>query len=388
MKLDIRLPEPPAVLRRGPFRAGAFRDTLHDPRTAVVVGRLLGPAFLVCFLTGLFSHVLQHQPHWLALPARPVWGYRVTQGLHVATGIAAVPLLLVKLWVVYPRLFAWPPARSVVHALERLSVAVLMMAAIFELGTGLFNVVQWYPWPFPFVPAHYWIAWVAAGAITLHVAVKLPLIVAHWRRPRGAPADLEGPSRRGLLTVLGAGVGVVTLATVGQTVTPLGRVSVLAPRRADLGPQGLPVNRTAAAAGVFAAVRDPGWRLEVIGPRSFALSRAELSAMPQSRAVLPITCVEGWSASAHWSGVRIRDLLERAGAAPGDRLRVFSHERFSPYSVMDMPGEWTRDPLTLLALTLNGAPLAEDHGYPARIIAPNRPGVLQTKWVARMEVVG
>ncbi|WP_148668402.1 molybdopterin-dependent oxidoreductase, partial [Streptomyces sp. WAC05950] len=26
-----------------------------------------------------------------------------------------------------------------------------------------------------------------------------------------------------------------------------------------------------------------------------------------------------------------------------------------------------------------------DHGYPARIIAPNRPGVLQTKWVGRLE---
>lgn len=388
MKLDIRLPDPPTALRRGPFRAGAFRGALHDPRTAVLVGRLLGLAFLICFLTGLFSHLLQHQPYWLALPSRPVWGYWVTQGLHVATGIAAVPLLLVKLWVVYPRLFAWPPAKSVGHALERLSIAVLMMAAIFELVTGLLNIVQWYPWPFAFVPAHYWIAWVAAGAITLHVAVKLPLILAHWRRARSGPADPEGPSRRGLLTVLGAGVGVVTLATVGQTVTPLGRVSVLAPRRADIGPQGLPVNRTAAAAGVFTAVRDPAWRLEVVGPRPFALTRAELLAMAQHEATLPITCVEGWSASAHWSGVRIRDLMARAGAPAGARLRVFSHERFSPYSVMDMPDEYARDSSTLLALMLNGAPLAEDHGYPARIIAPNRPGVLQTKWVARVEVLG
>ena len=32
-------------------------------------------------------------------------------------------------------------------------------------------------------------------------------------------------------------------------------------------------------------------------------------------------------------------------------------------------------------------PLHIDHGYPARLIAPNRPGVQQTKWVARLEVV-
>jgi DMSO/TMAO reductase YedYZ molybdopterin-dependent catalytic subunit len=45
------------------------------------------------------------------------------------------------------------------------------------------------------------------------------------------------------------------------------------------------------------------------------------------------------------------------------------------------------DPDTLLALALNGEPLALDHGFPVRLIGPNRPGVLQTKWVARVEVV-
>ena len=41
---------------------------------------------------------------------------------------------------------------------------------------------------------------------------------------------------------------------------------------------------------------------------------------------------------------------------------------------------------TLLALTLDGEPLAIDHGFPCRLIAPNRPGVLQTKWVGRLTV--
>jgi DMSO/TMAO reductase YedYZ molybdopterin-dependent catalytic subunit len=54
---------------------------------------------------------------------------------------------------------------------------------------------------------------------------------------------------------------------------------------------------------------------------------------------------------------------------------------------MDMGTSYARDPLTLLALSLNGQTLALDHGFPARIIAPNRPGVLQTKWVERLEVL-
>jgi DMSO/TMAO reductase YedYZ molybdopterin-dependent catalytic subunit len=52
-----------------------------------------------------------------------------------------------------------------------------------------------------------------------------------------------------------------------------------------------------------------------------------------------------------------------------------------------MSAEFVRDPLTLLALRLEGKDLHLEHGFPARIIAPNRPGVLQTKWVARLEVL-
>jgi DMSO/TMAO reductase YedYZ molybdopterin-dependent catalytic subunit len=57
------------------------------------------------------------------------------------------------------------------------------------------------------------------------------------------------------------------------------------------------------------------------------------------------------------------------------------------YATTELPPQFATDPLTLLALKLNGDYLALDHGYPARIIAPNRPGVLQTKWVHRLEVV-
>jgi len=44
------------------------------------------------------------------------------------------------------------------------------------------------------------------------------------------------------------------------------------------------------------------------------------------------------------------------------------------------------DPDTLLALHVNGEELALDHGYPLRLIGPNRPGVMQTKWVTKLIV--
>ncbi|MFI1397894.1 molybdopterin-dependent oxidoreductase [Streptomyces sp. NPDC020681] len=369
----------------------AFSGRLHDARTATSIGRLLGVCVLVCFVTGVISHYLQHPPGWLAndLPSRPSWGYRLTQGLHVTTGIAAIPLLFAKLWTVYPRLFEWPPLRSVRHALERLSVAVLVAAAVFELFAGLLNTVQWYPWPFSFVPVHYAVAWVFVGALALHIAVKAPEIQAHWRKTSPgtlALPDADGPDRRSFLQGVTAAVGAVTLTTVGQSFTPLGRFDLLAPRHPDHGTQGLPVNRTAAVAGVTnVSVQD--WRLTVTGPRPYELTLDDLRAMRQYESVLPIACVEGWSKSAHWRGVRIRDLLDRAGAPPEAMLRVVSMENRGSYRITELAHTYARDELTLLALRLNREVLSPDHGFPARIIAPNRPGVLQTKWVHRLEVL-
>ncbi len=242
-------------------------------------------AFGVCFLTGLISHLHQHPVGWFDLPSRPVWGYQLTQGVHVATGIASVPLLLAKLWTVYRRLFAWPPARDVGRALERLLLVPLVAGAVFELVTGLLNVVQWYPFHFAFPVAHYAVAWVTVGAMLVHLALKAPLarsVTGRRRRLPGAPPE-AAPSaeRRALLIGTGAAVGAVTLATVGQAVEPLRAVSLLAPRDPAVGPQGLPVNRSAAAARVAPAATDPAWRLVVAG--SLQLSLAQLQALPQVR---------------------------------------------------------------------------------------------------------
>ena len=52
-----------------------------------------------------------------------------------------------------------------------------------------------------------------------------------------------------------------------------------------------------------------------------------------------------------------------------------------------LPADFVDDPRTLLALTLDGESLSLDHGYPVRLIAPDRPGALQTKWIDRIEVL-
>ncbi|WP_442914217.1 molybdopterin-dependent oxidoreductase [Kribbella sp. NBC_01245] len=376
----MKLPSPPSE--------DSFSSPLHHPRVATVLGRWLGIAVLVCFVTGLLSHWQQETPAWLTIPSRPASFYRFTQGLHVASGLVSVPLLLAKLWTVYPKLFAKPPSfKAFGEILERLSILVLVSAVALEVFIGFLNTLQWYPWPFPFRQTHYALAWVIVGALLVHVAVKLPLIVTHWRRPTPLPEATTGISRRTLFrTVAGAGA-LVGLTAVGQSVPALGPVAVLAPRRPGIGPQGLPVNRTAKDAGVIAQALSPDWRLTVAGPRELTYSLDQLRALIQHGSDLPIACVEGWSQGASWEGVRVRDLLRLCGADVGARVRVVSLERGGFYGTSELPPQFAADPLTLLALRVNGEILDLDHGFPARIIAPNRPGVLQTKWVHRLEVL-
>ena len=376
-----------------------FGSRLRSPAVAARVGVWLGLSFGVCFLTGLVSHWAQVPSPTVPFPTSPAWGYRLTQGLHVSTGIAAIPLLLVKLWSVYPRLFErvdlTDGRRLMLTVLERGSIAVLVASAIFQLVTGLLNAAQWYPWTaFSFRSTHYALAWVAIGALLVHVAVKLPVIRDVLARdidetPHDRPTAVEtGPvSRRGLVRSALAASGVAVLATAGSTVPLLRSVSPFGVRSGD-GPGGVPINKSARAAGVVDRASDTAYRLRIVvdGTEVASLGLEDLRALPQRTEVLPIACVEGWSASGTWGGVRVSDVLAAAGAPTDRDVGVVSLQRKGAFRRTVLPAHFAADDLTLLALDLAGAPLDLDHGFPCRIIAPNRPGVLQTKWVASLEV--
>lgn len=368
-----------------------FRSPLHSERVAARLGLWLGIAFIVCFLTGLVSHYMQQPPQWLHWPTTPSWLYRATQGIHVATGMATIPLLVAKMWTVYPKLFVWPPARSLLHALERGSLFLLVGGAAFQLISGLINIALFYPWGFFFTTTHYWVAWITIGALLIHVAAKITEIRRGLRTPLRTPDEPDRTpgslSRRGFIVATAGSSTAITVATVGQTATPLRPVSVLAPRQGDVGPQRLPVNKSAVEAGVLDVARDPSYRLTLIGRRQVELTVEQLEAMPQHAARLPIACVEGWSAGADWSGVRVADLLDLAEIDADAEVYVESMQQGGRFRASFLRTPHSRDPRTLLALRLNGSRLNIDHGYPCRLIAPDRPGVLQTKWVNRITMV-
>jgi DMSO/TMAO reductase YedYZ molybdopterin-dependent catalytic subunit len=156
--------------------------------------------------------------------------------------------------------------------------------------------------------------------------------------------------------------------------------------RSGNGPQGLPINRTAEAAGVIGLADDPAWQLEVTYEgRTMTYARVDLEVMAQSTEDLPIACVEGWSATGSWTGVPISEIMRSVGAPAGSRAVLTSLEPAGAFSTSELPAEFVDDPRTLLALSLGGEPLDLDHGFPCRLIAPARPGVMQTKWLHRIE---
>ena len=399
---------------RLPFSPRFWRSPLRGPWLTSVLGLVLLVGITVLFVTGLVSYAAYNPGlspvndktpdkgilgfYLFSWPTDPSWLYRLTQGVHVTLGITLIPVLLAKLWSVVPRLFALPPARSLAHALERLSLLLLVGGGLFEFVTGVLNVQLDYVFPGSFYPLHLYGAWVFFAAFAAHAVLKTPTALRNLRHLREEKDDLVSPdpavptvSRRGALGLVGGGSLLLFLTTVGRSFDGLRRTALLAPHGgADpgTGPNGFQINKTAAYAGIEPAeTSEDTWRLVVTGRTgTVRLSRAQLDRLPLHSSALPIACVEGWSTSDQWwRGVRLRDLAALVGhdGDPPDVL-VESLQRHGAFRRAALRANQVADPRSLLALYVNGEELSPDHGHPARIIVPAAPGVLNTKWVARL----
>jgi len=411
----------------GPFRRDFWRSPLRGPWLASLLGSALLPLIVICALTGFASHVAYYPElgdnaivdpggigfdlYFFDWPTSPSWLYALTQGLHMISGVGAIPILLAKLWSAMPKLFEWPPVRSLAHMLDRASLALLVGGSLFVFFTGIFNVQNWYPWGFSFVPAHYYGAFVFLAALVLHLVIKVPVVLRSFRErgviaplrddlahtePEPPAEDTTAPhspaaptmSRRGLVATIGAGSLGLAVIAAGQSIGgPLRRLAILAPRggATGSGPNDFAVNKTAAAAQIRDRWVDASWRLTVRGPTTIELSRADLLAMTQSTESLPIACVEGWSTTQSWTGVPLRDLAALAGAESEAVATVESLQRFGSFRAATLSAGQVADPRSLLALRVNGVDLSPDHGFPARVIVPAAPGVHNTKWVASID---
>jgi DMSO/TMAO reductase YedYZ molybdopterin-dependent catalytic subunit len=135
------------------------------------------------------------------------------------------------------------------------------------------------------------------------------------------------------------------------------------------------------------------WRLRVTGmvDSPFELTYDQLLALPLHEQYVTIACVSnevggGLVGNALWTGVRLKELLERADIDPAASQIV---GRAVDGFTVGFPTAWALadDRECLVAVAMNGEPLPPNHGFPARLIVPGLYGyVSATKWLAEIEL--
>jgi DMSO/TMAO reductase YedYZ molybdopterin-dependent catalytic subunit len=126
------------------------------------------------------------------------------------------------------------------------------------------------------------------------------------------------------------------------------------------------------------------WMLEVSGAvqRPLLITLADLQKLPRVSQRVNHYCVEGWTAVATWTGVRVKELARLAGAMPAARYVDFQsfddgyHESWDRESALH--------PQTLIAYGFDGQLLGPAHGAPARLHSPVKLGYKNTKYLTKV----
>ncbi len=126
------------------------------------------------------------------------------------------------------------------------------------------------------------------------------------------------------------------------------------------------------------------WRLEVTGAvaRPLSLTLDELMRQKSITQRVNHYCVEGWTAIAEWTGVRMSELARLAGATSDAQYVDFESFDSGYHESWDM--ERAMHPQTLIAYAKDGSVLAPSYGAPARLHTPVKLGYKCTKYLTRV----
>jgi DMSO/TMAO reductase YedYZ molybdopterin-dependent catalytic subunit len=284
-----------------------------------------------------------------------------------ARAVVALVVVLLLIWVVF-MVALWPVLASNYRGLPpdpaRMASALGFLFALLLYGGGLLVGYR-----------------LMAGAGEIHP-----------QRTRGV-----SPGRRAFL-LWGAG-GVLSLAAGGFIFELLRRATVGISGYDGLrteGPRIDPITPNDRFYVVTKNIIDPNidrgiWRLDVIGEveRAHTYRFEEFAALPSVTQLQTLECISnsvggGLMSNAAWRGVPLRTLVESARPKPGAK-QVVLHAADGYVHAVSL--DKAMEPTTLVAYEMNGVPLPERHGYPARILVPGTYGEVSVKWVDRIELV-
>ena len=127
------------------------------------------------------------------------------------------------------------------------------------------------------------------------------------------------------------------------------------------------------------------YRLKISGlvATPTALTYEQVLAMPAYQKATTLNCVEGWSVTYLWQGVRIKDLLEKAGYDPNAKIVIF--RCYDGYST-SLPLDYVLNNDILLAYKMNGIAIPPERGFPFQVVAEDVWGYKWAKWVTDIQV--
>jgi len=128
------------------------------------------------------------------------------------------------------------------------------------------------------------------------------------------------------------------------------------------------------------------WRLSIDGmvhqPGSFSI--ADLKSYPSRSHITELTCEEGWSYIAEWTGVPLSYVLNLVGILPQARYIVYVSMEPDTWDSIDMAD--ALHPQTFLCYGMNGSNLPVPHGGPLRMRLPRQIGYKNIKFITRLTV--
>jgi DMSO/TMAO reductase YedYZ molybdopterin-dependent catalytic subunit len=132
----------------------------------------------------------------------------------------------------------------------------------------------------------------------------------------------------------------------------------------------------------------PGeWNLTIGGMVNapFTLTFEELTALPSVALTTDIHCVTKWSKfDTVWRGVKVKDLLDRAGIQDG-ATHVMGHAEYG-YTA-NLPLEDALLDESMVVWEYEGEPIEPIHGGPVRLLVPNLYFWKSPKWLRGIEVM-
>jgi len=293
---------------------------------------------------------------------------------HRAAAVALLPLLM---WKVPIAVTSFRRRGATYTVWPGLLLAIVVLSLVVTGWGWLTGLSVW--WSMAgnsFLALHLYLLFVIAFPLVGHVWLR-------WERPR-VVNFLQRRSILRLGTVGGLGLGAALL--LGGLAPYLTRLPV--PRRftgslwAGHG-DGNAFPETAFLMDAPPPVDVSTWRLAVTGHvgERLSLGYDDLSGHDAS-VVATVDCTGGWCAERSWHGVPVHILLDATQPVHGARAVLFR----------SLTGHWTLLPLdearrALLATRVGGEVLAHGHGFPLRLVVPERRGFQWVKWVTEIQVL-